>query len=134
MSNIQKTIIVFPSAIVIALFFYFISAISNVADKSEPSQEVSTASNETTAVIETNNMANSNTVTSRNDSVQIPVEDKVLTLSSIRCRGCGECTLLDPEHFEMNGREAVVISQDNSLSSKLQSAIDSCPAQAIKLT
>lgn len=50
------------------------------------------------------------------------------------CMGCGMCTALDEEHFEMNDAGlSEVKSQDNLESDTLQNAVDSCPVGAIKL-
>jgi ferredoxin len=51
-----------------------------------------------------------------------------------KCRGCGRCVGIDPEHFEMSGQVSVVISSTNLNSSNLTLAINNCPAQAITLT
>ena len=50
------------------------------------------------------------------------------------CIGCGMCTALDEEHFEINNASlSEVKSQDNLESDTLQNAVDSCPVGAIKL-
>jgi len=56
-----------------------------------------------------------------------------LSVLANRCRGCGKCVRIDPEHFEMSGRVAMVISSTNLDSSSLTLAINNCPAQAITL-
>jgi ferredoxin len=50
-----------------------------------------------------------------------------------KCLGCGKCVRIDPEHFEMSGRVAIVISSTNLNSSNLTLAINNCPAVAIVL-
>lgn len=56
-----------------------------------------------------------------------------LSLLTNRCRGCGKCTRIDPEHFELIGDKASIISTKNLDSQNLKLAIDNCPAQAIVL-
>lgn len=56
-----------------------------------------------------------------------------LSVLSNRCRGCGKCVRLDPDHFEISNRIAVVTSSNNLDSSNLVIAINNCPAQAIIL-
>ena len=56
---------------------------------------------------------------------------KKLSIVTNRCRGCGKCTRLDPEHFEMINAKASVISTKNLGSDALKLAINNCPAQAI---
>ncbi len=62
-------------------------------------------------------------------------EGNELKLSVIpeKCRGCGKCMRTDPEHFEVEGDVATVISQENLDSAALASAIEGCPPQAIEL-
>lgn len=56
-----------------------------------------------------------------------------LSVLSNRCRGCGKCIRLDPEHFEISGQVAIVTSSNNLDSSNLVFAINNCPTQAIVL-
>ncbi|MDD4938498.1 MAG: ferredoxin [Candidatus Shapirobacteria bacterium] len=56
-----------------------------------------------------------------------------LSILGNRCRGCGRCVQIDPSHFEMNNRVAVVTSSTNLDSSSLTLAINNCPANAIIL-
>lgn len=74
-----------------------------------------------------NNDENSDTNIQSDDS------DTILTLDSYRCRGCGRCAAIDPEHFEINKKTATIISQENLDSTALSSAILSCPEDAITL-
>ena len=48
------------------------------------------------------------------------------------CIGCGACSVVDEEHFEMDGTSKV-INNDNLDSPNLQNAIDSCPVAAISI-
>ena len=56
-----------------------------------------------------------------------------LSILTNRCRGCGKCTRLDPEHFEMITGKSSVISTKNLDSQALKLAINNCPDQAIIL-
>lgn len=70
---------------------------------------------------------------SANDKNTISPSLKQLSILGDRCRGCGKCVRIDPEHFELNGRQAKVISSSNLDSSDLQLAINNCRDQAISL-
>lgn len=61
-------------------------------------------------------------------------QEKMLYVDPNRCRGCGRCATIDPEHFVLRLKTAEVISQNNLDSEKLTLAINSCPAGVIKLT
>ena len=52
------------------------------------------------------------------------------------CMGCGMCTTIDEERFEINGSTSLseVKTQEHLDTPELQDAIDSCPVGAIKLT
>lgn len=56
-----------------------------------------------------------------------------LSVLTNRCRGCGKCTRLDPEHFEMINGKSSIISTKNLDSQALKLAINNCPDQAIIL-
>lgn len=56
---------------------------------------------------------------------------KKLSILTNRCRGCGKCARLDPEHFEMINGKSLVVSTKNLDSSALTLAINNCPDQAI---
>lgn len=51
------------------------------------------------------------------------------------CMGCGMCTTIDEEHFEINDSTSLseVKTQEHLDTPELQNAIDSCPVGAIKL-
>lgn len=61
------------------------------------------------------------------------VNNQVLTVLPDRCRGCGKCAIIDPAHFQMSGRVATVISQNNLNSDSLLMAISNCRDRAISL-
>lgn len=56
-----------------------------------------------------------------------------LSVLTNRCRGCGRCVRQDPEHFELIGGKASIISTKNLDSQDLKLAINNCPTQAIVL-
>ena len=51
------------------------------------------------------------------------------------CMGCGMCTTIDEEHFEINDSTGLseVKTQEHLDTPELQNAVDSCPVGAIKL-
>lgn len=51
------------------------------------------------------------------------------------CMGCGMCTTIDGEHFEISDSTGLseVKTQEHLDTPELQNAIDSCPVGAIKL-
>lgn len=51
------------------------------------------------------------------------------------CVGCGMCTTIDEEHFEINDSTGLseVKTQEHLDSDALKEAISSCPVEAIKL-
>lgn len=51
------------------------------------------------------------------------------------CMGCGMCTTIDEEHFEINDSTSLsqVKTQEHLDTPELQDAIDTCPVGAIKL-
>jgi|GEM_PF-938212 ferredoxin len=56
-----------------------------------------------------------------------------LTVLASKCRGCGRCVRIDPEHFalDVENRVAIVISTDNLDSEELQLAANNCEEGAI---
>lgn len=81
----------------------------------------------------TNNNSDNSSYNSNQDKQGTTINLQKLSVLSNRCRGCGKCVRIDPEHFEMSGRVAVVTSSTNLNSSNLTLAINNCPAQAIVL-
>jgi len=78
-----------------------------------------------------NNSSNQN-LNKTDENVNNPIFQKLSVLTN-RCRGCGKCTRLDPQHFELIGEKASIISTKNLDSEALKLAINNCPAQAIVL-
>ena len=59
---------------------------------------------------------------------------KKLIVDETVCMGCGMCTALYEEHFEMNDAGlSEVKTQEHLDTPELQNAVDSCPVGAIKL-
>lgn len=58
---------------------------------------------------------------------------KTLSILPNRCQGCGRCAMVDPKHFQIEGRAAVVISQTDLNSEDLMAAINNCHERAIQL-
>jgi ferredoxin len=50
-----------------------------------------------------------------------------------KCIGCGLCTSICPEVFELKNSKAAVIGNCKGNEDKCKEAADSCPVQAIKL-
>lgn len=69
------------------------------------------------------------------DKATSEVIAQLLTILGDRCRGCGKCVRIDPEHFEINEntKKAMVISSINLNSVSLRQAINNCPGGAISL-
>ena len=75
--------------------------------------------------------SNSNIIDS--DGASSISESKLISINN-RCHGCGKCAQIDAEHFLVSGRKASVISNSNLTSSRLQTAINLCPEDAISLS
>ena len=57
-----------------------------------------------------------------------------LKVDENKCIGCGTCTAIDNEHFELNDDGlSSAISNKNLDSENLKEAIDSCPTDAISI-
>jgi ferredoxin len=74
-----------------------------------------------------------NSSESQNSQLNQNINLQKLSVLPQKCRGCGKCVRIDPNHFEMSGQVAIVISSTNLDSSKLTLAINNCPTQAIVL-
>ncbi len=128
------------SVLLLALIFYISNHQKNDASDTSP--------NNPNTSVETNNYSTGNSseastntsdinteTDNSNNSVVDNATTQVATIITInnRCRGCGRCAQIDSEHFTMSGREASVVSNSNLSSSKLQTAINMCPENAISL-
>lgn len=81
----------------------------------------------------TNSLDSINLNQNQTDKNSITVVLQKLSILSNRCRGCGRCVQIDPQHFDMNSNKAIVISSTNLASSNLKLAINNCRDQAINL-
>lgn len=83
----------------------------------------------------TSSDSSTNSSTNDNQDTQLTQDINYQKLSVLpeKCRGCGRCTRIDSQHFEMSGRVATVISSTNLDSSALTLAINNCPTNAIVL-
>jgi len=77
--------------------------------------------------------------TTENQETETTVQDdqdsnNKLTLNTNGCIGCGKCVKVDPSHFEMENRKAIITSQENLDSNALQNAIKKCPVDVINLS
>ncbi|MFA7301630.1 MAG: ferredoxin [Candidatus Shapirobacteria bacterium] len=86
-------------------------------------------------VLMTNSTVGTDNSTDNQDSIGVQKDYQKLAVLADRCRGCGKCTRIDPEHFELNRntRKAMVISATNLDSANLSMAINNCPDRAITL-
>ncbi len=80
-----------------------------------------------------NSDSSTNSSEDKNSQLNQNINLKKLSVLPQKCIGCGKCTHIDPNHFEMSGQVSVVISSANLDSSNLILAINNCPAQAIVL-
>jgi len=118
-------ILLIPSVVII---MFFIISISNT--KQETSAPSSTPATVTQPKTETQTPETQTTP----EDIQPTSSYTSLTIDPDRCRGCGRCVAIDPEHFEMSGNVAQVISETNLDSQSLSSAISACPADVINLS
>ncbi|MCW1949245.1 MAG: ferredoxin [Candidatus Shapirobacteria bacterium] len=110
--------IIFPTILVSSSFLVFLSIKSQISKTSNQSFKFN---NQNSSSLNQQDEINSNLIYQK------------LSVISNRCRGCGKCVHLDPQHFEMSNQTAVVTSSNNLNSSNLAMAINNCPAQAIVL-
>lgn len=96
--------------------------------------KLSSDSTKITETVEENKVENKTTINNEEENNE-QVEFKKLSILTNKCRGCGRCTRIDPEHFEMNREtgKAMVISSTNLKSESLALAIQSCLDSAISL-
>lgn len=66
------------------------------------------------------------------ETVQV-AQEGYLVVNSSKCVGCGHCVKFAPENFEMQGRVAVVTSQENIESASVVKAKDRCKGDAITI-
>lgn len=116
----QKTKIIVPFVLVSSAAFILFQLKDNMINKANLSQDNSNNSDQT----QTQNQT---------DQTVSEINFEKLSVLTNRCRGCGKCTRLDPQHFEIINQKAVVISSSDLDSSNLQLAINNCHDQAIVL-
>lgn len=112
--NKQKTLL---GLVMTALLSFFLSGCSSDSQATTQNTQTDDSSQDDTQITTTNT-----------------VSDETLSINTNRCSGCGKCARIDPEHFSISNRQAVVISQDNLTSSSLDSAISMCHDNAIELS
>lgn len=107
----------YPNKIYLLVIPILIAVLLVIVNKSSPANNINTDQTKKEVVV--TNIDN--------------LEKSSLTITPDRCRGCGKCVKIDSEHFEMKGRIATVISQNNLNSSSLVLAINNCPTRVISL-
>jgi len=93
----------------------------------------SAVKNQSQQQININNFSNTSTNQNKTDKNIVTITIQKLSVLANRCRGCGKCVRIDPQHFEMSVHQAIVISSTDLNSSNLTLAINNCPGQAITL-
>ena len=60
---------------------------------------------------------------------------KKIIIDSDKCIGCNTCPLICPENFALNEQtyKAIVIKQPEEINDKINSAVSSCPVEAITI-
>lgn len=114
----QKTKIIVPFVLVSSAAFILFQLKDIMINKANLSQDDSNSSDQTQ---------------NQTDQTVSEINFEKLSVLTNRCRGCGKCTRLDPQHFEIVNQKAVVISSSDLDSSNLQLAINNCHDQAIVL-
>ncbi len=107
------------SAIILALFGIFF--LTGCDSKKESEEEIES--------IQEESQGNSQLDISSEASKQ-----QKLTLDTNKCIGCGKCARIASGNFEMAGRKAAIVSQENLESANMQLAIKSCPVNIIELS
>ena len=90
-------------------------------------------SNSSSNILSTTNTSNSSNQKKVDQAASSPAQLQKLSVLPLRCIGCGRCARIDSAHFEIINGISTVISSTNLNSSKLASAINNCPVQAIVL-
>lgn len=62
-------------------------------------------------------------------------DEKKIVIDKDKCIGCGSCVSIAEEYFKLgeDGKSGVIKEYDQKDSAIIQTAIDSCPADAISL-
>jgi len=123
----KQTIVILLIPSVVIIMFFVLSVSNGKPDTSVPTTTSTSASQPTSENIVPEKQ---NTT----QDIQPTTNYSSLNVDPDRCRGCGRCVGIDPEHFEMNSNVAQVISENNLDSQSLTSAISACPADSINLS
>lgn len=104
--------------------------------ESDISGDVSESGTESAATETSPNTSNTSNAANTDNTDKAAVseaEATSLTVSANKCRGCGKCVRIDPEHFAMDveNRVAIVIKTDDLDSEELQLAANNCEGGAI---
>ncbi|MEF2175356.1 MAG: ferredoxin [Candidatus Absconditabacteria bacterium] len=86
-------------------------------------QQNSNEDNNSSTNIDSTNNTNPNLSTTENTA-------SILTINN-RCIGCGKCARIAPQTFQMEGRKAIIVSQQYLNDQKTQMAIRACHPNAI---
>ena len=125
----NKNKIIFLTGLVAVVMVVSIFSIYNLTK-----DKTNNINNSSTGSTENINSENNTNTKQENVIVDTKVIDKKISISQ-RCRGCGKCANIDPEHFSLNQttRKAEVISQNNLESNNLQVAMSMCQERAITI-
>ncbi len=63
------------------------------------------------------------------------MSNKVIKIDQEKCIGCNTCPLIDPDTFELDNTsyKAKVKQQPTEINDKINSAVTSCPVEAISI-
>lgn len=61
------------------------------------------------------------------------IQTQTLVLDHHGCIWCGICAQVAPQNFDMQGRKATVVSQENINNQEVKNAIDACPVSVIEI-
>ncbi len=134
-NNKILTMLVSLSAVVAIAIIFIVVNQANSSDDAITKATQTTYLSTTASPTITSSSTPSNT---KSDSTSIQTADSgetdaTLSIVTNRCTGCGKCAQIDPEHFNVSGRTASVISQNNLSSASLEQAINTCHNNAISL-
>jgi len=132
--NQSKIYLFFIPIVILGLFLINYAVTNGAKDAAVVNSGLSPTSIETEVPVEEGIETATGQTTAPDEGAAIEEVTQSLDINESRCRGCGRCVMIDPEHFEMSGRVATVISQENLDSGALTSAIGACPENAISLS
>jgi len=132
--NQSKIYLFFIPIVILGLFLINYAVTNGAKDAAVVNSGLSPTSVEIEVPVEEGIETATGQTTAPDEGAAIQEATLILSVNENRCRGCGRCAMIDPEHFEMSGRVATVISQENLDSGALTSAIGACPENAISLS